>query len=150
MSHTYARLLCHGVFSTEGRRPFIRAEWRDRLYGYLSGILTNHQGRLIRAGGTADHVHVLMELRPSICVADAMRLLKANSSKWMHETFSGTQGLGWQTGYGAFSVSPSNADAVVAYIDRQEEHHRNSTFQEEFRSLLRKHQIEFDEATVWD
>ncbi len=128
----------------------IRSEWRTKLYGYLSGVLTNHQGHLIRASGTADHVHLLMELRPAIAVAEAMRLLKANSSKWIHETFVSDRDFAWQAGYGAFSVSPSNAPAVMQYINGQEEHHQRLTFQDEFRLLLKKHGIDYDESTVWN
>jgi putative transposase len=116
----------------------------------MSGIMTNHQGHLVRAGGTADHVHVLLDLKPNLSVAEAMRLLKTNTSKWIHDTFPQDRDFGWQTGYGAFSVSPSNSAAVVAYIDGQEAHHQRQSFQDEFRQLLAKHGLSFVENELWN
>ena len=151
MSHTYTKLLYHAVYSTKERRPLIRAEWRNELNCYMSPILEDMKGHLVRAGGVADHMHLLIRLPPTVAVAEAMRLIKANTSKWMNDTFFPTnRGFAWQEGYGAFTVSESKAQDVTNYIDRQEEHHKTQNFQDEFRELLRRHGIEFDERYIWD
>ena len=132
MSHTYTRLLFHCIFSTKGRLQLIDNEIRERLFAYMGGILREHDARLLAGGGTADHVHLLVELPSSLPVADAMRLVKANSSKWVREAWPSGKQFGWQTGYGAFSASSSSVDDIVRYINNQEEHHQSKTFKEEF------------------
>ena len=121
MSHSLTKLLFHCVFSTKDRCAFLRGPIDDKVNRYMAGIAKNHGARLIRAGGTADHRHLLLELRPTTNLADIVRFIKANSSKWLHETFPEIGGWGWQSGYAAFSVSQSLRDKVVAYIDNQEE-----------------------------
>ena len=105
MSHTYTKLLYHCVFSTKDRRPLLRGQIDERVNRYIAGIARNHEAHLVRAGGVEDHRHLLLELRPTTTVADALRLIKTNCSKWMHETWPELGGHGWQTGYAAFSVS---------------------------------------------
>ena len=150
MSHTYSCLLVHAVFSTKERRLTIHESFRQRLYEYMGGIARHEFGRSLVVGGTADHVHGLLSIRPAVSVAEAMRQWKSLSSKWVHDTFPQRGDFAWQEGYGAFSVSPSNADAVERYIRGQEAHHKRMTFQEEFVALLKRHGIEYDPATVWD
>jgi REP element-mobilizing transposase RayT len=149
MSHSYASLLTHAVFSTKDRAPLIAGECNDRLLPYLGGIARELGAKALMVGGTTDHVHLLLSLPPSLCVADALRDLKANSSRWVHETWPDRRDFGWQTGYGAFSVSESSREAVARYIQDQEEHHRRMTFQEEFIVLLKKHGIPYDERYIW-
>lgn len=149
MAHTYTNLLVHAVFSTKDREPVLSAEVRDRLCPYLGGIVHEMGGRALAINGVEDHVHSLISIPPTVCVADVMRVLKANSSKWIHETWPGLRSFAWQTGYGAFSVSQSQADGVSEYIDRQEEHHKRMTFQEEFLALLKRHGISYDPRYVW-
>ena len=97
-----------------------------------------------------DHVHLLISLPRTITVADTVRVTKANSSRWIHDEFAKLGKFQWQQGYGAFAVSYSSVDTVTAYLARQPEHHKNATFQDEFRELLRRHEIEWDERYVWD
>lgn len=104
--------------------------------------------KALAVGGAADHVHMLISLPATISVAKAVQLLKGNSSKWIHETFSEMRSFEWQEGYGAFSVGVSAIDATVAYIRNQAEHHRKRTFREEFNAVLRKHGFDFDETTL--
>jgi REP element-mobilizing transposase RayT len=129
------------VFSTKDRRNAIAKEWQPRLWAYLGGICRNHEIIPLAIGGTENHVHLLIQLPPTIAPAKAVALLKANSSKWM-----GEQGhaFSWQEGYGAFSVSSSNLDRVIRYIGDQDAHHRKTNFEDEFRALLRKHGVEYD------
>jgi REP element-mobilizing transposase RayT len=137
------------VFSTRGREPWIRGEWDSRLYAYVGGIAHAEKCQLLAAGGMPDHVHFLISMARTIAVADLMRLIKANSSKWIHETFSG-QPFAWQNGYGAFAVGHDQVDSVRAYIARQAEHHARHSYQEEYRTLLAEHGLEWDENYVWD
>jgi REP element-mobilizing transposase RayT len=150
MPQSFACLHYHIVFSTKGREPSLSADLRPRLFEYFGGILRAHDGCLVAAGGVEDHVHLLAGLSREMAVADALRLLKTNSSKWIHDTIAGAESFAWQAGYGAFTVSLSQMGVVRAYLARQEEHHRTQTFQDEFRALLRRHGIEFDERYLWD
>jgi REP element-mobilizing transposase RayT len=116
MSHAYARNYIHVVFSTRQRQKAIPAELQPNLWAYLRGIAKNYQIDLLAIGGVDDHVHLLLALPPKLSLADALRALKANSSKWMNES---GQHFSWQDGYGAFSVSTSNLESVRGYIQNQ-------------------------------
>ena len=146
MAHSFSRIHLHLVFSTKDRRNAIAKEWQPRLWAYLGGICRNHEIIPLAIGGTENHVHLLIQLPPTIAPAKAVALLKANSSKWM-----GEQGhaFSWQEGYGAFSVSSSNLDRVIRYIQDQDAHHRKTNFEDEFRALLRKHGVEYDPNWVF-
>ncbi len=150
MPQSYTCLHYHLVFSTKGRLPTITPEIRPRLWEYLGGIVRGVGGTALQIGGTDDHVHLLVTLRQQPALADFMRALKASSSGWVHDTFPEASEFRWQTGYGAFTVSHSGLDAVTAYIANQDEHHKERTFQDEFRTLLVKHGIAFDEKYLWD
>jgi REP element-mobilizing transposase RayT len=150
MPQSFTCLHYHLVFSTKHRLPQIAADLAPRLYAYLGGILRSDDGCLVAAGGMPDHVHLLARLSKQASVADALRLLKANSSKWIHETFPDRRDFAWQNGYGAFAVSYSNLTRVQRYIANQAEHHRTLTFQEEFIAFLRRHHLEYDERYLWD
>lgn len=149
MPQSFASLHCHIVFSTKNREPWIRGQTQERLFEYIGGIVRNRASRLIAAGGMADHVHLLISLGRTLAVADAVRDIKASSSNWLHEEL-GLQGFRWQNGYGAFAVSYSNLSAVKEYLAHQGQHHRGVSFQDEFRELLRRHDLEWDERYVWD
>ena len=129
MPQSYASLHIHVIFSTKTRRPLIVADLQPRLFEYMGGIARERGCRLIAAGGMPDHVHLLLSLSRELSIADAVKTLKANSSKWIHETFPDQRDFAWQTGYGTFAVSYSNLDQVKAYLANQEEHHRRRTFQ---------------------
>ena len=150
MPQSLASLNFHFVFSTKNRQPLIDTEIQARLYEYIGGILRAEKSVLLAAGGMPDHVHLLVSLSRELSIADTLRVVKANCSKWIHETFPDRQNFGWQAGYGAFSVSFSNLPEVKKYIAGQAEHHRIRTFQEEFREFLRRHEIDWDERYVWD
>ena len=145
MAHTYTNLLIHALFSTKDRQPLLRAEIKSDLYAYMGGIILNLQGKPVMISGTKDHVHLLFVLPASLALSDFMGKLKANSSKWAKER---GRGFAWQIGYAAFGVSQSKLREVKAYISRQEEHHRKTTYQEEVVALLKKHGIDFDSRFV--
>jgi REP element-mobilizing transposase RayT len=149
MSHTFTYLCLHVVFSTKDRRPSIRPDIKERLFAYLGGIVREKGGTALLINGMPDHVHLLLTIPPNISVADILRTVKANSSKWVHETWPQYKDFSWQQGYGAFSVSKSSLPDVHKYVANQEEHHRRLTFDEEFRALLIRHEVEFDERFLW-
>ena len=149
MSHTYTNLLSHVVFSTKDRRPLIDAEIKPRLLGYINGIVNESGGKVLSLNSMADHLHMLWESPPKLSMSDAMRIVKTNSSRWVHETWGLRKGFGWQTGYASFSVSRSNLATVANYIEAQEAHHRKRTFEEEFVELLVKHGVDYDSRFVF-
>jgi putative transposase len=149
MAHSYTCLLYHLVFSTKDREPWLQAELRPRLWEYLSGAIRSEGGFCLIANGVSDHVHLLARLRQDKAISEVLRSIKANSSGWIHDAFPKLRGFHWQEGYGAFTVSKSQMEAVRRYIAGQEAHHRKVTFQEEFLALLKAHEIEYDERYLW-
>ena len=148
MAHTYSNLLTHIIFSTKNREPLINSAMRDELLAYMGGIVRNLGGVLSTANARPDHVHLLWSLPPAVATAEAVRTVKTNSSRWVHNERN-DHGFDWQIGYGAFSVSASQTPVVVRYIADQEEHHRKTKFQEEFVAFLKKNRIPYDERYVW-
>jgi len=149
MPQSLVCLPTHFVFSTKGREPWIRAEWAARLHSYIGGIAEAEKCTLLAAGGMPDHVHLLISVGRTIAVADLMRVVKANSSKWVHDTFPDCP-FAWQNGYGGFAVEYDRIETVRAYIARQAEHHADRSFQDEYRTLLGEHGMDWDERYVWD
>ncbi len=147
MSHTYSTLIFHVVFSTKGHAPVIVGRFRQELYPYMAALIREQKGRPLIINGVDDHVHILMELPPSVCLSTAMRFIKANSSRWASEKFH--IAFSWQTGFGAFSVSRSGVEAVSSYIRDQETHHKKFDFKREFEMLLDKNGVEYDTRYLW-
>ena len=150
MAHTFTNLLCHVIFSTKDRLPQIDADLRPRLMAYLGGIVRELHAAPLIANGPDDHVHLLVGLPATLAVADLVRVVKANAWRWVHEQWPARKAFAWQTGYGAFSVSQSSAEAVRQYIAGQEEHHRHVSFQEEFVAFLKRHGIAYDDRYIWE
>lgn len=148
MGQSLANLLTHIIFSTKNREMLLDPEVAPRMHAYLGGIARHNKCVPIEIGGVSDHVHLLIAVHPTVAVAELVRLLKANSSKWMHEEV-GRPAFAWQTGYGAFSVSESNCDTVREYIRNQAEHHRTRTFQEELIAFLERHGVAYDLQYIW-
>jgi REP element-mobilizing transposase RayT len=149
MPQSLSKVLVHLIFSTKHREPSIGPEIGPRLHGYLVGILENLKSPSVQTGGVADHVHILFVLGRTVSQADLVEEVKRSSSKWM-KAEGGVPGFSWQAGYGAFSIGESQADAVIRYIQKQEEHHRKVTFQDEFRKFLERYKVAYDERYVWD
>ena len=120
------------------------------MHSYLAILCRDLGGELVRVGGVADHVHIVTTLPRTLSQAQLIEQVKKASSKWIKPLDPRYRCFFWQRGYGAFSVSPSQLDGVLAYIDTQQEHHRTRTFQEEYRELLRRHGVDFDECHVWN
>ena len=151
MPQSLANVLVHVVFSTKDRRQFLQdAEVRDQMHRYLAGVSQKLDCPAVIVGGTTDHVHLLGRQSRTVAVANWVKELKRASSLWAKTNGPHYGSFQWQVGDGAFSVSQSRSTDVQRYIASQEEHHRRMSFQEELRSLLKKHAIEFDEQYVWD
>lgn len=150
MPQSLSSVLVHLVFSTKNREPLIRGPVESELHAYSTTVLENAGCPALAMNGTADHVHVLCNLSRVKSIANVVEDLKTSTSKWIKTKGPSYRGFHWQAGYGAFSVSPSSVDRVVRYIERQREHHRTRSFQDEFRVLLNKHGIPCDERYVWD
>jgi REP element-mobilizing transposase RayT len=148
MPSTHLSLHYHIVFSTKLRASIISRNWSRELHALLGGIAANLGAVPQEIGGMADHVHLLLSLRATHCLADVVRDLKANSSRWANDR-EREQGFQWQEGYGAFTVSAQNTPKVAEYIRNQEEHHRVRTFQEEYLALLNRGMVDFDDRYLW-
>lgn len=146
MPSTYLSLNVHIIFGTKNRHPFIAD--LVRVHEYLGGTARGLGVVPLQIGGVADHVHLLLRLKATHCVADVVREIKKGSTKWFREEL-GVSDFAWQEGYGAFAVSPERMGGVTRYIENQEEHHRKKSFEEEYVELLRFAGIEFDERYLW-
>ena len=145
MSSTYISLHIHIVFSTLNREPLLTAEWRSRLHDYLGGVVKGLGAFPEGIGGVEDHVHLLVGLKATHCLADIVRELKKSGTRWMRDEM-GLDNFRWQEGYAGFSVSASLRGQVKAYIANQEEHHRIKTFREELVEILTKAGVNYDET----
>ena len=148
MGSTHTILLYHLIFSTKDRYPFIRGAWTERLHAYLGGCVRDLGAVAEEIGGSNDHMHLLLSLRPTHCLSDVVREIKRGSSAWLHDERISPK-FAWQDGYGCATVSPSLRGRVESYIANQAEHHRKRTFQEEYLDFLKKSGIEYDERYIW-
>lgn len=138
------------MFSTKHRAPFISADLEEELHKYVSGIVRGLDGSCLEVNGMPDHLHLLATLPPKISLSDALRSIKAGSSKWIHDTKPAHQMFAWQDGYAAFTVSTSQVDPVQRYIRNQKQHHQRRDYKSELLGLLKKNKVEFDERYIWD
>jgi REP element-mobilizing transposase RayT len=150
MPQSLARIHLHLIFSTRGRAPIINDQIRDPLHGYMATVLKNLGCHANLINSVEDHVHVLFELGRTVAVSKMVEDVKKSSSKWIKTQPRGVSDFAWQNGYGVFSVSHSNVENVRDYIAGQPKHHRTRTFQDELRTLLEKHGVEYDERYIWD
>jgi REP element-mobilizing transposase RayT len=150
MPQSLSKVILHIIFSAKNREPWLDSNVRPRMHAYLATICRDVGAELVHVGGVSDHVHILTTLPRTLSQAQLIEQIKKASSKWIKALDTRYRGFLWQRGYGAFSVSPSQLEAVLEYVNKQQEHHRTRTFQEEYRELLRRHGIDFDERYVWD
>ena len=149
MPHSYVSCLMHCIFSTKGREKMIADEIQSRLWPYIGGVARENKMSALAVGGVADHCHVLLSIPATISVAKAVQLVKGGSSKWLNDTFPKKRKFSWQEGYGAFSIGISGLKDTVRYIEAQKWHHQRKSFEDEYRAILGKHWIPFDEKYVW-
>lgn len=150
MPQSLSHILIHVIFSTRNRTPCIAPEIRPALHAFLAGVARETGNECPRVGGVADHVHLAVRLSRTMTVAQLVEDLKTASSKWLKTKTPELSDFAWQRGYGVFSVGPTDGDALFAYIDNQEEHHRTKTFEEESRMFCRKYGAPLDERYAWD
>ena len=150
MPQSLFKILVHIVFSTKNRADLISPEIETGLYAYIHGIVENNGSKLIIANGTTNHIHLLVSLGKKIVLPELIGDIKRDSSSWIKKQNASFSNFYWQKGYGAFSIGQSQVITVINYIKKQKEHHRQQDFKTEFRTLLRKYEIDFDERYVWD
>ncbi len=150
MPQSLSNIIVHIVFSTKNREDSIRVEDEERLYLYIVGVLQGLGCNALKIGGTANHVHIACILHRTLAVSKVVEKIKIASSRWIKTISQHYEQFAWQIGYGAFSVSQSQLGKLIAYIERQKEHHRENDFQEEYRIILKKHGLMHDERYVWD
>ena len=150
MPQSLCKNFIHLIFSTKNHKPFLKEDIRSEVHTFLGGILRNWDSPSLIIGGVEDHVHIMFMLSKNHALKKIVEEVKTGSSKWIKTKDPNLADFHWQNGYGAFSVSQSNVEAVRTYIANQEEHHRRLSFQDEFREFLKRHEVEYDERYVWD
>ena len=150
MPQSLFKILVHVVFSTKNRADLISPEIENKLFAYIHGIIENNGSKLIIANGTTNHIHLLISLGKKVDIPELIGDIKRDSSSWVKKQDASFSNFYWQKGYGAFSIGQSQVPTVVNYIKNQKEHHKQQDFKSEFRALLMKYEIDFDERYVWD
>ena len=150
MSQTHCNLIYHLVFSTKGRQRFLTPDLGPEVHRYLAGAVKGVEGIPLIINGTEDHVHLLVKLNQNHALKDVLCEIKSNSSGWIHREFQALSDFAWQAGYGAFTVSASQKERVYRYVQHQEAHHTQYSFQAEYLAMLKAHEVEYDERYIWD
>ena len=150
MPGTFSQIYIHVVFAVKGRNSLIALEWEEELYKYITGIIQNKRQKMLAINGMPDHIHFLIGMKPSCCLADLVREVKKSSNAFIQDRRFCKFKFEWQEGYGAFSYSHSALDNVISYINHQKEHHRDKTFREEYVAFLQKFQIEFSQEFLFE
>ena len=148
MANTYTQIHIQVVFAVQNRQSLIKNEWKDELYKYITGIIQNHNHKLLQINGMPDHIHILFGMRPKQSLSDLMKQVKQDSSKWINSKGFVNGKFSWQAGFGAFSYAKSDISNVINYIKNQEQHHKSITFQNEYLHLLKEFNIEYDERHI--
>ena len=142
---TYRQIFYHIIFGTKNRNPTINKIYDEELYRYISGIIKNKKSHLYRINGIEDHIHIMSDIHPTICLSDYVKDIKVSSNIWMKESGKFPAFEGWQDGYGAITYSVREKDMIINYVKNQKEHHKKENFYDEFKRLLIENEIEFDE-----
>lgn len=150
MANTYTQIHIHAIFAVQNRISLISNSWEQRLYQYITGIIQNHNHKMLTINGMPDHVHILFGMRPTQSISDLMRDIKGDSSFWINENNFVRGKFSWQEGYGAFSYSKSQVHAVATYIENQELHHKKKSFIEEYTRILHDFEIEYDDKFIFE
>ncbi len=150
MANTYSQIYIHLVFAVKGRESVIDKSFKNELYKYICGIVTNKKQKVFSINGVADHIHILVSIGPDYSISNLVKDIKVNSTKWINERKFVMGKFQWQEGFGAFSVSQSQISKVATYIDNQEEHHMKTTFRQEYIDFLKSYNIEYDEKYIFN
>jgi len=149
MANTYTQIHIHFVFAVKFRQGLIHQSWKERLNKYITGIVQGNNHKLLAINGMPDHIHILIGLRPSQSISDLMKDVKQGSSLWINQNKLTVGKFEWQEGYGAFSHSKSQIDAVIKYIENQETHHKKTSFRDEYLEILQKFEVDYDEKFIF-
>ncbi|MEO6870418.1 MAG: IS200/IS605 family transposase [Ginsengibacter sp.] len=149
MSSPFSKIYIQVVFAVKGRQSLIRSSWEEELYKYITGIVQNRDQKMLAINGMPDHIHFFIGMKPACCLSDLVREVKKSSNEFIKER-KFCNGFHWQEGYGAFSYSHSHLSNVSNYIMNQKEHHRKTTFKEEYIELLKKFEIEYEEKYLFE
>ncbi len=150
MANTYTQIHLHIVFAVKGRQSLIQPTFKNELYKYISGIIENHEHKLLAINGMPDHIHILIGYRPSQSLPELLQDIKGDSSKWINSKGFIKDKFEWQSGYGAFSYSKSQLKDVINYIENQEKHHRKKTFHEEYVEMLQKFEVDYNQKYLFE
>jgi REP element-mobilizing transposase RayT len=150
MANTYSQIYLQVVFAVKGRKSLIQSEWKDELYKYICGVVNGKKEKVYAIGGVADHIHILLSVKPNILLSDLVRDIKCNSSKWINERQYVDGKFQWQEGFGAFSYTHWHLDTIINYINNQEDHHKKKSFKDEYLEFLEKFYIEYDEKYLFE
>ena len=149
MANTYTQIHIQTVFAVQNRQCLIQKEWKDELYKYITGIIQNHDHKLLQINGMPDHLHIFFGMRPKQSLSNLMKIVKGESSEWINKKGFLRNKFSWQEGYGAFSYAKSQVPKVIRYIQNQEDHHKKKTFIEEYLDFLKAFEVEFDDRYIF-
>lgn len=149
MANTYHQLTYHVVFSTKHRRPIIDPVWSPELHAYMAGIINNLHQKPMLINSMPDHIHILMGAKPTVSLSDLIREIKSCSSRWINENYIRDQHFAWQDGFGAFTVSKGIIPVVYNYIANQQKHHRYRSFENEYITLMKYNEVDFEERYLF-
>ncbi|WP_100629049.1 IS200/IS605 family transposase [Algoriphagus formosus] len=149
MANTYTQIHIQVVFAVQNRISLIQAHWKEELYKYITGIIQNHEHKVLQINGMPDHIHILIGFRPTQALSILMKMVKEDSSKWINSRRLAKGKFSWQSGYGAFSYSKDQIPRVTKYIQNQEKHHSKKSFIEEYLELLKIHEVEYDQRYIF-
>ena len=149
MANTYTQIHIQAIFAVQNRHSLIQKEWDGELFKYITGIIQNHDHKVLQINGIPDHIHILFGMRPTQSLSELMKKVKGDSSKWINNKSFTHYKFSWQSGYGAFSYGKSQVPDVIRYIQKQEEHHKKKTFLEEYSEFLKAFEVEYDEKYIF-
>ena len=149
MANTYTQIHIQTVFAVQNRQSLIKAEWKNELYKYITGIIQNHKHRVLQINGMPDHIHILFGMRPTQSISNLIKQVKQDSSKQINNKGFVNGKFSWQAGYGAFSYTKTQVPTIINYIKNQEKHHKTKTFKDEYLELLQEFNIDFDERYIF-
>jgi len=150
MANTYTQLYYHIVFAVQGRENFVSKDWKDELYKYITGIITNKNQKLMIINGMPNHVHIMLSTKPDCNLSDLIRDVKSSSLKWVNNKKFVKTKFSWQEGFGGFTVSKSGVDKLYKYIQNQEKHHAKKTFRQEYIEFLEAYEVEYNEEYLFE
>lgn len=149
MANTYTQIHLQIVFSVKNRESRIDDSWKDELYKYMTGIIQNHEHKVLAINGMPDHLHIFIGIRPSQSLSNLVQDIKGDSSKWVNQKRFLKRRFSWQEGYGAFSYSRSHVEKVINYIRNQQIHHRKKSFSDEYIEILKKFEVSYNERYLF-